>query len=37
VIGWLAHKERQGSRSLAEVRGIQRGTMLYSLIAILAF
>jgi hypothetical protein len=37
VIDWLAHKERQGSRSLAEVRGIQRGTMLYSLIAILAF
>jgi hypothetical protein len=37
LIGWLAHKERQGSRSLAEVGGIQRGTTLYSLIAIVAF
>lgn len=37
LIGWLAYKERQGSRSLAEVRGIERGTVLYSLIAIAAF
>ena len=36
-IAWLAHKEQQGSRSLAEVRGIQKGTMLYSLFAIAAF
>jgi hypothetical protein len=36
-IGWLAHKERQSSQSLEEVRNIQKGTMLYSLIAIVAF
>jgi len=37
LIGWLAHKERQGSQSLEEARGIQKGTTLYSLIAIAAF
>ena len=37
LIGWLAFKERQGSGSLAEVRGIEKGTILYSLIAIAAF
>lgn len=37
LIGWLAHKERQSSESLGEVRNIQRGTMIYSLIAIVAF
>jgi hypothetical protein len=37
LIGWLAFKERRGSRSLAEVGGIEKGTILYSLIAIAAF
>lgn len=37
LIGWLAHKERQSSRSLADVRKIEKGTMLYSLVAIAAF
>ena len=37
LIGWLAHKEMQGSQSLEEARGIQKGTTLYSLIAIVAF
>ena len=37
LIGWLAHKERQSSQSLAEARGIEKGTMLYSLVAIVAF
>lgn len=37
LIGWLAHKERQGSQSLKEVRGIKKGTTFYSLIAIIAF
>jgi hypothetical protein len=36
-IGWLAHKERQSSQSPEEARNIQKGTMLYSLIAIVAF
>jgi hypothetical protein len=37
VIGWLAHKEKQSSQSLEESRGIQNGTTLYSLIAIVSF
>lgn len=37
LIGWLAHKEKQSSRSLEEAREIQKGTTLYSLIAIVAF
>jgi len=37
LIGWLAHKEKQSSQSLEEARGIQKGTRLYSLIAIVAF
>jgi hypothetical protein len=35
--GWLAHKEKQSSQSFEEARGIQKGTILYSLIAIGAF
>lgn len=37
VIGWLAHKEKQSSQSLEESRGLQKGTTLYSFIAIVAF
>jgi hypothetical protein len=37
LIGWLAHKEKQRSQSHEEARGIQKGTKLYSLIAIVAF
>jgi hypothetical protein len=37
LIGWLAHKEKQNSQSQEEARGIQKGTTLYSLIAIVAF
>ncbi len=37
LMGWLAHKERQGSQSFVEARGIQKGTMLYSLVVIVAF
>lgn len=37
LIGWLAYKEQQSSRSLADVRGIQGGAMLYSLVAVIAF
>lgn len=37
LIGWLAYKEQLSSRSLADVRGIQGGAMLYSLVAIVAF
>lgn len=37
LIAWLAHKEKQRSQSLEEARGIQKGTTLYSLIAIVAF
>lgn len=37
LIGWLAHTEQQSSRSLEEVHGVQKGTMLYSLVAIVAF
>jgi len=37
LIGWLAHKEKQSSQSHEEARGIQKGTTLYSLIAIVAF
>jgi hypothetical protein len=37
VIGWLAHKEKQSSQSFEEARGIQKGTTLYSFIAIIAF
>lgn len=37
LIGWLAYKEQLSSRSLKETRGIQTGTMLYSLIAIVAY
>ena len=37
LIAWLAHKERQSSQSLEEVRGIQKGTSFYSLVAVVAF
>jgi len=37
LIGWLAHKERQGSQSLKEARRIGKGTTFYFLIAIVAF
>jgi hypothetical protein len=37
LIGWLASKEKQSSQSNEEARGIQKGTRLYSLIAIVAF
>jgi len=37
LIGWLAHKEKQSSQSLEEARGIQKGTTLYSLVAVVAF
>lgn len=37
LIGWLAHKERQGSQSLDETQGIKKGTTFYSLIAVVAF
>ena len=37
LIGWLAHKERQGSQSFDETQGIQKGTTFYSLIAVVAF
>lgn len=37
LIAWLSHKERQTSRSVQEVRGIEKGTILYSLVAIIAF
>ncbi len=37
LIGWFFHKEQQTSQSLKETRGIQTGTMLYSLVAIVAF
>jgi hypothetical protein len=37
LIGWLAHKEKQSSQSHEEVRGIQKGTTLYSIIAIVSF
>lgn len=37
LIGWLSHREQQTSQSLKETRGIQTGTMLYSLVAIVGF
>ncbi len=37
LIGWFAHKEQQGSTSLEETRGIEKGTTFYSLIAVAAF
>jgi hypothetical protein len=36
-LGYMAHKETQMAQSYDEVRGIQRGTSLYSLIAVVAF
>lgn len=36
-IGWLGFKEERLSQSREEVRGVQKGTMLYSLITIIAF
>lgn len=37
LIAWLSHKERQSSQSDREVRNIEKGTILYSLVAIIAF
>lgn len=37
LICWLVHKEMQSSQSPEEAQGIQKGTILYSLIAIVAF
>ena len=37
LIGWLAHKEMQGSQSLDETQEIQKGTAFYSVIAVVAF
>lgn len=37
LIGWLSHREQQTGQSLKETRGIQTGTMLYSLVAIVGF
>jgi hypothetical protein len=37
LIGWLAHKERQGSQSLKEARGIEKGTTFYVAFLVFAF
>lgn len=37
LIGFLSYKEQQGSQSPSDVRGIRKGKMLYSLVAIVAF
>jgi len=37
LIGWLVHKETQLSESTEEVRSVQKGATLYSLINIVAF
>ena len=37
VIGWLMFKEQKMSRSPADVRGIQGGATMYSLVAVIAF
>ncbi|MFA5858005.1 MAG: hypothetical protein WC955_02950 [Elusimicrobiota bacterium] len=37
LISWLAYKEEQSSKSPKESHGIEKGTILYSFIAIIAF
>lgn len=37
LVGWFAHKERQSSTSAEDARGTERGAVIYSLIALVAF
>ena len=37
LIGWLSHKERQSSESLKETRGILSGTLMYTIVAVVAY
>ena len=37
LIGWLSHKEQQMSESLENTRGILSGTLMYKIVAVVAY